>query len=211
MSADGKRTGTSTCGCKVGDAIDAYDLAGLNADLRTEWTGKADERRSVRELAEGLNQAVLRTAMDSEGMSVLEGEVENLYRLLTEEQGGDARTRARRRLEREGVDADAVTDDFVSHQTMYRHLTNCLEATASTDEEDDDTRRERTSDHLRSLQQRVVAVAENTLSSLRSNDALALADFEVFVDVSVICSDCGRDYDIGTLLSRGGCVCQQEE
>lgn len=211
MSADGNDLvgeGT-TCGCKVGEAIDAYGLGGLNADLRRDWTGPPDERYSVRELTARFNRAVLRAAMEAAGMSVLEGEVSNLYRLLTDgETSEDTRTRARRRLEREGVDVAGALDATVSHQTMYRHLRNCLDAEAS--DATPDASRERTQGHLRSLQQRVVAVTESALSSLRSKGVLALAEFDVLVDVSVICGECGRDYEVGALLAQGGCECQRE-
>ncbi len=207
---DGAGCERTSCDCKVGDAIDAYGLGGVNADLRRDWTGSPDERYSVRELTERFNRAVLRSAMEDAGMSVLEGEVSNLYRLLTDEDTSeDTRTRARRRLEREGVDVAGALDAAVSHQTMYRHLRSCLDAEASDGATEGS--RERTQGHLRSLQQRVVAVTESALSALRSKGELALADFDVLVDVSIICGECGRDYEVGTLLSRGGCECQQNE
>jgi hypothetical protein len=57
------------------------------------------------------------------GDTVLEGEVEHTYHLLTDDEvsSGDRR-RAERRLERQGIDIDTLRSDFVSYQAIRMYL-----------------------------------------------------------------------------------------
>jgi len=197
--------------CKVGRAIETYDLDGENEVLRRYWTGEGETRYSLRALADYFNQRVLRAAMEDAGVEFLEGEVENTYRLLTDSDvSRGMRTHARNRLDRSGVDPDRLEAAFVSHQTMHSHLTSCLgaslEETAGTDDED---RVEKALAKIRALQNRTSAVTGDTLERLEDGDDLDLDEFSVFVNVSVSCDSCGTHYDVGTLLEQGGCDCQR--
>jgi len=179
----------------------------MDDELVEYWTTDADGRASVRELTRQFNERTLEAAMTAAGMAALDGEVENTYRLLEDEEvSSGMRTQTKHRLERAGVDIESVEADFVSHQTLYTHLTDCLDA-ACDDHGEDRVKRERT--RLRTLRNRTVAVAEDAVARLEDDD-LALDDFDVFVEVSVVCDDCGALHDFETLLDRGGCGCQEE-
>lgn len=66
-----------------------------------------------------------------------EGEVETLYALLTDEDvSDDDRLRARRRLEQDGIDVDALQDEFVSYQTIQRYLQDHRGASSTSEERD---------------------------------------------------------------------------
>jgi hypothetical protein len=87
---------------KVARLIDEHGFGDIGIELERRWTAEGDERMSLRDLADYLNRRLLATAMEEHGMQPLDGEVENVYRLLTANDVSDAdRTRVRRRLERE--------------------------------------------------------------------------------------------------------------
>lgn len=194
--------------CKLDRVIDEYDLDAVAENLQEYWT-REDERYSLRELAAYTNQAILRTAMDREGLNPLDGEVENTYRLLTDDEVSQGvRTQAHSRLDRDGVDIDAVEGDFVSYQTVNRHLKECLGAEHTSAEQSDGDRVDSGSQRIAALRNRTVAVTENTLDQLRSSGALALGDPDVYVDITVTCTDCGAHGTVQELIDDGGCECE---
>lgn len=191
---------------KVERVIDAYGLEEWGDRLEAKWTGDGTERTSLRDLAAEFNQAVLRAAVRDGGPSVIDSDIESLYRTLTDDDvsRSDA-VRKRRELERAGVDIDEVRSDFVTHQTIYTYLTNVRDA--SLPEEDAEDRIGRKKETVQRLAGRTQVVTESTLEELAGADEIADREYEVFVDVRVICSDCGADYAAGELLRQGGCDC----
>ncbi|MFC4248391.1 rod-determining factor RdfA [Natribaculum luteum] len=193
------------CSCKVGRTIESYDLPGMNADLAARWTGRGSEKYSLRELERYFNERVLQAALEAAGVDPLNGEVENLYALLTSDDSGEIE--ARRRLEREGIDVERVTSDFVSHQAIHSHLRDCCDVELEKDTGDP---LEKGRDTIASLQNRLTAVTENTLQRLARTGVLSLGDFSVFVSVQITCEECGQYYSITELLDQGGCNCQED-
>lgn len=203
MSAE--TTSESDCDCKAGRVATAHALDDFDRELEQRWLGDGRERESLRSLADYANRRVLRAAMREAGMEVIDGEVENTYRLLTDSDtsAGD-RTQVERRLERAGVDVDDVESSFVSHQTIHTHLRECRGVSR---EEADRDRVESARRTIFSLQSRTEAVVEDSLSRL-AGDELSLAGVDAFVDIQVLCESCGRQHEVGTLIDRGGCQCQ---
>lgn len=198
------------CGCKVGRIVGRHDLTALDDELAMYWTGQGEERLSLRELAEYVNQEVLRAAMEDAGAAYKDGEVENTLRLLTDDDvSSGARTETRKELEHASVPVDQVEGDFISHQTVYNHLTNCLDVSMETPDEEE--RVDRARDKIRALQNRTVAVTDDTIDRLRKNDALDLGEFNVLVDVAIICEDCGNHFTAGDLLEQGSCDCESHD
>ena len=202
-------SGGARCGCKVGRGIDEYELPPLNEELVRRWQGDGNDRTSLRELATVYNQRILAAALDRAGASRLDGEVANFYRLLTDDDVSTGiKTQTRRQLESEGVPLEDVETQFVSHQTIHTHLTDCLDVTRDDTRADPAERRRADRDRIRALQHRTEVVTTDALDRLRGADALEIGEFDVLVDVSVLCADCSRQYDIGELLAEGGCSCQ---
>lgn len=192
-------------GSKVSRVIDEYSLDGLNTILVERWTSEGDERFSLRQLAEFFNQQVLRSAMEDAGMNPLEGEVENIYTLLTDEEvSGGMRTQASKRLEAGGIDVDRLEEDFVTHQTIHTYLTKHRGVALPEGEERND---EADVETIRRLQNRLQAVTESTLERLENRDRLSLGAGNVIVEVRVICERCGARYEPGELLEAGACDC----
>ncbi|RQG90044.1 hypothetical protein EA462_08570 [Natrarchaeobius halalkaliphilus] len=195
-----------TCGCKVGRIGQRYGLSNLDDELVRYWTDRTDERYSTRELAEHMNQRVLQAALDDAGLQYRDGEIENTYRLLTgDDVSSGTRVQTRKELERDSVPVEDIEGDFVSHQTVYNHLTNCLEA--ELESPSDEERLERSRDKLGALRNRTAAVTEDTVAQLDRNDVLDVGEFDVLVNVTVTCKDCKQQYTVRDLLEQGGCDC----
>lgn len=192
---------------KVQRVIEAYDLTGFGEELENRWLGDGRERQSLRDLADEFNRRVLEAAMSNHGMSVLDGEADNVYRLLQDDDVSPAsRTRIRSSLEREGIDVDDLQSDFVSHQAIHTYLTK--HRGVSREDIDEGDRLEKGTQTIQRLQSRTSAVTENTLSRLRDSDDISLGEFDLLVDMRVICSECETQYDVIELLERGGCECE---
>lgn len=199
----GESSGRGSPCCKVGRTAARYGLEGLDEELSARWGGNEDST-GVRELASTVNRRVLAAAMREAGLSPLDGEPGNLLRLLTDDDvPGSRRLDTRRRLERQGVDVDAVLSDTVSHQTVHNHLRDCLGVSKGSP----DDRLERRGATLFALRNRTETVTRETLASLRDGGEIDIGEFDVLVDVRVVCDACGRSYELGTLLEDRGCGC----
>ena len=196
----------TTCGCKLGRVAAKYDLSDLDETLVGYWTDDGDEQRSTRELATYVDQRILETALTNADIPPREGEVENTYRLLTSDDvTSGTRIETRNELQRDGVPIEAVESDFVSHQTVYNHLTKCLEASIETPS--DEERLEQSEQKLGALQSRTAAVTADTVEQLDHNEILEIGEFNVNVSVTVTCEDCFQEYTVRDLLDQRACDC----
>lgn len=190
---------------KVARLIDEYDLDGLGAEMERRWTTPDDDRMSLRDLADYFNQEVLASALADAGVQPLAGEVENMYHLLTgDDVSGADHTRTRRRLDREGLDIDALLGDFVTYQAVRTYLTGYRDAEYPGDDRD---RTEVVAENLQRIRGRTATITESKLEQLRNAGDLALGEFRTFVEISVLCEDCGENVEVDALLEDGGCAC----
>jgi|AntRauTorcE11898_2_1112593.scaffolds.fasta_scaffold00034_24 hypothetical protein len=200
--ADGRRT-------KVARLVDEHDLGGVGDELEARWTATGDAHTSLRDLADEFNRRLVKARLDESGVRLSAGEIDAVVESLT---GGAAtaadRTQLRRRLEREGVDVDALDRDVVSYQAVRSYLRDHRGAEYERDDGDRATTAARA---IAKLRGRLVAVTESKLGGLRKSSALTLGEFRVLVDVSVLCTDCGSRYGVDDLLSSGGCDCAAAE
>ena len=189
---------------KVARLIERYDLAPIGGELEAAWLGEGRERRSLRDLARKFNQALLLAAMREAGMDVVDGEAENYYRLLTDDDvSAGTRVEARNRLQQQGVDIDALTEAFVTYQSIRHYLT----AVRGVHYERDDASVTDEQSVIERLQGRVERVVTDTVDRLAADERLSVGEYRVFVSVDVLCEDCGRQFSVGELLGRGGCDC----
>ena len=189
---------------KVARLIDEYDLQGLGAELEQLWTAE-ENRKSLRELASYFNRRLLQRAFDESNVQYLDGEIENTYRLLTDDEINSAEsTRVERRLERDGIGVDELKSDFVTYQAIRSYLKDHRGA-EYTPAETDPLEREAT--NVRKLRGRIVSVTEGKLEQFRDSDELTLGEFRTLADVRVVCEDCNTQFDVLELLDRGGCNC----
>lgn len=203
--ADSNKTG-NTRQRKVERLIDKYDLVGMDSELTRRWTGDGIERYSLRDLARYFNQRILQAALEEVNLGIIDGEVENIYRLLTDDDiTAGQRTETVARLENAGIDVDSLRSDFVSHQAIYKYLTERQEV--SFEEKTSEERIQTARETVEKLRGRSESVTTNTLERLQNNDDIALEEFTPFVSFEVVCEQCGRQTDVNSLLSNGGCHC----
>ena len=196
---------------KVRRVIESYELAGLGEELAARWVGDGYDRESLRSLADRFNRRVLAAGMETAGLTPLDGEVDNTYRLLTDDEvSAGMRTQVERRLERDGVDIEQLRSEFVSHQAIHTYLTDDREVEPPGDDESTADRLARDRETIQRLQSRLEAVTENTVGRSAATDRLDIGEFSVLVDLQVVCADCGTTYDIAELFEAGGCDCRTE-
>jgi hypothetical protein len=193
---------------KVGRLIEKYDLGEeYGTELERRWTADGDERLSLRSLADRFNRRVLETAMMDAGMSTLDGEVENLYRLLSSDDVSSGKqTEARNRLAQAGIDVAQLESDFITYQAIRSYLQN--ERGAEYSRRSDDDRLTNAIESVQRLKSRTGSVTENTLARLRDTGIITLGDFRIFVDVNVHCEDCKTQFGVVDLLRNNGCNCK---
>lgn len=197
------------CDCKVGTVAAEYGLDDIHTELHQEWT--SEDSQSVRELATQFNQRVLRVAYADTGQLPIDGEISNIYRVLTEEDvDSGSRIRAREQLRQAGVAIDDVEGKFISHQTLYRHLVNCLDASVETEEKTDDERIEDWEKRLLALQNRTTNVTERAIHQLAKSDSVAVGSFDVLLELNVLCEDCGDFFTLEEFLQERACDCHAE-
>jgi len=191
------------CGCKVGRVAAEYGLSEVDARLRRRWL----DGESVRDLAAAFNEDVVAAALSGAGVGTATLSAGAAYRALATDEASDADELAvRRELERAGVDAEALTAATVSHQTVYRHLTGCLDVERESSDPAPAERRATALDTVHALRGRTARVAESTVERLRSAGVAPLGDPEVLVDVRVVCRDCGDAMAFEAAID-GGCGC----
>ncbi|MBP1902842.1 hypothetical protein J2744_002544 [Halorubrum trapanicum] len=198
MTSEASETNT-----KVARVIQEYDLDGMGESLEAAWTGETGERTSLRDLADEFNESVLETALRNVNVSSVSADVSSIYDALRGESESST-TRVRRRLEREGIDVDKLTGDFVTHQAIHTYLTKERKASLP---KADDNMADRKVETIEKLQGRVAAVAESAISSLANTDELDRDNYDVLVDVRAVCPNCGSDAPVVELIRQRGCGC----
>lgn len=184
---------------KVARVIEAYGLDGLGAELERRWLGEDEQQMSLRDLADYFNERVLEAAIEESDLNPLDADVETLYEQLTDDDvSAGTRTRVERRLERNGVDVEAVTDDFVTHQSMHTYLRKYREV--SQPEATAQERLDTASERVQKLQDRTAAVTEDALESLQREEIVPDGEIDVLVDLQVLYTDTGEQYSVFELL-----------
>lgn len=200
MSGSGDRA------CKVDRVSEKWDLDDIDERLRRR---REDSDESLRDLEAFFNQRVLEAAMRDARAETIEGEVKNAYRILTsDEVSSGSRVEVKNRLERSGIDPEAVMSDFVSYQSIRTHLRSCL---------DIDTKRKAEltpsdgKNIVFKLLSRTEAVTKRTIDRLRSAGHVTVGDVDVRLSLRITCSECDEEYAFSRLVDRGGCGCNDPE
>ncbi|WP_276256551.1 rod-determining factor RdfA [Halomontanus rarus] len=201
----------SNCSCKIGRVLRAYSLEGFNTELETRWTADGEEHLSLRELETHLNKNIFREELNSKNISFLDKELEIWYSILTgEDPDNTTQIPIKRRLERQGVDVDQVVNDFVSYQTINRHLKKCLEVEQKARDETDVQYIRRRVQQIYALENKLQTIIYDSLTQLDETGRISLNDFDVILDSNVICSNCGAHHTISDIVVNQGCKCDSQ-
>lgn len=193
---------------KVARLIEEHDLTDVGDELEHRWT-RSEDRYGLRRLTEYFNHRLLEAVLAGDDTQPIDGEIENFYRLLTDDSvSSGVRTQARNRLEGNGVDVDTLEEEFVSKQAIHTYLTNYRDVDAPSSETAPTETLDRRLESIQRLRERLSAVTERTLTTLENTDRITLGDFTVLVSVRVHCTDCGAQFQISELLNEGACDCE---
>jgi len=194
---------------KVARLLREYELDGIGEELEARWTADGDERMSLRDLASYFNKRLLERRLTRAGLSTLEADVETTYRNLTSDDvSAGVRSDTRVRLQQNGVDVDALEQDFVTYQAIRSYLKEYREATYQ--QASDEKKIAKDKESIKRLVSRTRSVTADRLEKLSETDRIAIDDFEILLDMQVLCQECGSQYSVDELLDARGCSCQQE-
>ncbi|WP_276256539.1 rod-determining factor RdfA [Halomontanus rarus] len=197
------------CECKLGTVIDKYSIEQLDDKIVQGWVGETEERMSLRELAKYFNKQVLRAAMQDSACQFVDDGVETIYALLTDDDASmQVRQRVRTQLEDGGIDPDRVIEDFVSYQTVNRHLKQCHDVKRDAEPETDGQYVRRRIQKVYALENKLDAVMNDILEQLDSTGRISLSDFETTIKMEIQCSNCGAHHNITDIVENRGCLCK---
>jgi hypothetical protein len=192
---------------KVARLVDEYDLNDVGDELEARWTATGDAHWSLRDLAAVFNRELIEARLDEADVRLSEREIDAVVRSLTGDEVSAAdQTKLRRRLERDGVDVDALDCDVVTYQAVRSYL---REHRGVEYERGNGNRMTTAAETIQKLRGRLVSVTETKLKGLRKTANLTLGEFHVTIDVRVLCTECDSRYGVTELLSSGGCDCPE--
>jgi hypothetical protein len=135
---------TNHC-CKIGRTIAKYNLqesvigGDLNENLRARWVGENEfPETATRPLTDWFNQKILKKVYNEHDRKAIETQLESDYEALRSDDE-IKRGAIIDDLADDGIDGEELLDDFAKRSTMYRHLTQCLDAEKSKGKSDSDS------------------------------------------------------------------------
>lgn len=197
--------------CKVGKLISTYDLRDVVADtdvedyLLSRWLGRGDYATTgLRPLTDWFNQQLMKSVYNDHDRKTLETRIESDYEALDGEETDFALLDD---LRADGIDGEQLQSDFVSTTTLYRHFTNCLDVSKSTDPPHDNANwEEEKVDYAKDILRTNV---EESLQSLENKGQLPQgSNAEITTDIVLGCPDCPTQISFERALQRGY-VCQE--
>ncbi|WP_082682194.1 rod-determining factor RdfA [Haloferax profundi] len=195
-------------GPKIERIATRYGLTDLGDDLVAAWLGDGREQQSLRELETHVNKRLVQAALEQAGAHVLDGEVDNFYRLLTsDEVTAGSRTEARNALREKGVDIDQLESDIISYQSVYNYLKQ--HRNVERERTDDESAVESGLNTIRKLRSRLRTVTIDVIDRLIKSNEVDIGPYEVDVDIRITCTDCEKRMTPTALFSSGHCDCGQ--
>jgi len=192
---------------KVARIIDEYNLGSIGEELETRWTGDGVERMSLRDLADHFNRRLLEQALLDAEMSAFENDTTSIYHKLTSEDvSAGVRTDTKRQLTQNGVNVDRLESDFVSYQAIRSYLTEFRDAEYNNI--GDEKKIQKDLESIQRLLTRTLSVAEERVDNLVKTERIEGDEFEVLLDMQILCRSCGEQYSVSEFLEQRGCECQ---
>jgi hypothetical protein len=194
-------------GSKIERVVDEYDLSGLGDELVSRWLGEDGyERESLRDLADRVNNRLIHAAVD-DSFTLLDGEAENIRRLLIDDDDvtAGARTEARQSLKHKGVDIDHLESSLISYQSVYNYLKRNRNVSRESQETTDDPAS--TLEPIQKLKNRLRVIMGNKIERWTRKNVVADGVYDVDVAVWITCQHCGERWSPTAFLDESGCQC----
>jgi len=191
--------------CKVGRVADRYGLSpgvgddDLNDQLAGRWLGEGYPETALRPLVDWMHKHMLRERYTEHGRSTLEPHLESDYEALQGDDD-DRQQAVLADLAADGIDGEALVNDFVSPATLYRHLTGCLGVRKA--RSSGDTGWEE--DKIEYARERAERSVSEVLRSWENKSELPQAtEAEVAVRIYLECPVCARQTSVEAARQRG--------
>lgn len=193
--------------CKVGKLVNKYGLdqtigdQQMNDYLLSRWIGRGEYAATgVRPLTDWLNQRVIKQVYTENGRNALDTRVASDYETLTDDSADLALIDD---LEADGINGEQLRSDFISTATLYRHFTECLEASKS-----ESTSRSQSSewevDKIEYAKDIVQTNVEESLRSLENKNRIPRgSEAEIKTEIVVGCPECSTQVGIERAIKRG--------
>jgi hypothetical protein len=197
----GERPSAPEACCKVARVTEAYGLAGVDLELRRRHADGATLHELAAYVDERLAAATLR-AVDRD----VDADPGTVAAALRGDDGVPVETReAVGEMAAGTFDADRLRTDFVSHETVRRHLNDHLDVSTSRGgiETEADLR-----EALEAYQRQYRDSVASALSRAGEQGLIDGEEFRVF-STRLECTGCGRTYRLRELLAAGGCDCER--
>ena len=193
--------------CKVGKAIAEYDLQrGIGGQdmeeyLLARWLGRGDYTATgLRPLKDWFNKRLVTRVYTDHGRNALDTRVASDYEALTEDESNLALLDD---LAADGIDGEKLRSDFVSTATLYRHFTQCLDASKS----DDSPQSGQSTWEVDKIEYAKGVVETNVRESLRALDNKGRlprgTEADIKTDIVVGCPDCSTQVGVERAIERG--------
>lgn len=194
--------GETPCDCKIGRQQVRYDISDLDERIVDHHQNRGT---SLRDLASVVNTRILDSAITSVEADVA-GDPRSVYEALTDEDvGPERRADVRDQLAFVGIDVDDLQRDFVSHQTVKKHLSDCLgfDTSRPTIQSVEEAKAK-----IEWSRGRTRTVTENVVDQLRRGDLVAIGAPEITQTISITCTECNRSYRLDEFLDTRQCECE---
>jgi len=181
------------------DSVDNY--------LVTRWCGLGDvQKTGLRPLTDWFNKRVLKSVYSRQKRHCIASHVGSDYNLLhssSKNQRSDRQVLLTD-LHQDGIDGEAVSNDFVSTTTLYRHLINCLGAKKEREKSDTEWELNQVS----YICDRANNDFKNVLTSLDNKERITgAADVDTNTTLYLKCPQCSREVSFERAIDQGY-VCQ---
>ena len=203
---DGAGGGDDHC-CKVGRVADGHGLSpgvgdDVNEYLAARWRGDDGyPETSLADLVEWFDRRVMLTVYRANDRLASDSRLAAEYDTLQSDDGVD-RSLLIDDLAEDGIDGDALCEDFVSVATMYRHLTDCLGVSKP-----DDGKRSDSDWEADKIAYAVDTARENIADALQSWENKGTVpyatDATIDVRVTLECPVCHRQVVVERARERG--------
>ena len=204
-------------GQKIQSIIEKHELEGLGDELVDLWTDP-ENAKSLHELESYVNQQIVQSVINEQvgGLVPQTQSPESIARTLQAD-GSEAErfesvsqvqiTEVRNWLDEQNIDADDLSSDFVSYNTVYHYLTDIRDANASEDRQKSTTpgeRQDKVITRLSNLSQRIEAVVKQALESLVNADIIPNS-YDVRLEFRIECTECDRRQNLLGYIRNRGC------